>query len=98
MCDRSYSEFYSELDNWVKVEQNRYQTCRDVLNNALSKSCHSRIESAYLQIGPQISRNAPPNQTSRRIRQTQIRCELLLTLRLLNLESQIFYMINIFLN
>ncbi|KAM7537252.1 hypothetical protein Aperf_G00000073399 [Anoplocephala perfoliata] len=37
MSDNSHAKFYSQLEDWVRREQNRYLTCQSVLNNALDK-------------------------------------------------------------
>ncbi|VDO08115.1 unnamed protein product [Rodentolepis nana] len=41
MCNKSHSEFYSKLDNWVKQEKTRITVCQSVLNKAFETSCQS---------------------------------------------------------
>nr|CDS25468.1 interferon stimulated exonuclease gene [Hymenolepis microstoma] len=79
MCIKSHDEFYSQLDNWVKQEENRIKVCQSVLNKALENSCQPvsefriwkfpRINTASIE----ISRNFPGRRTYRRIEQTQTR-------------------------
>lgn len=57
MSDDSHTEFYSQLEDWVKHEQIRYSNCQSVLNNALDKFWELARDNTFIQgLQPNLQR------------------------------------------
>ncbi|KAM3186476.1 hypothetical protein ACTXT7_004229 [Hymenolepis weldensis] len=82
MGDKSHAEFYSQLESWVKQEQNRFTISQTVLDKALEDSWQSTAEYRIQKsqrtntASIQITRNSPRRRTQRQNGQAQIRFRL----------------------